>query len=74
MTAGRRLRIATSQTLTFGQRKGSFPGMLTKRMFDVVFVNENDSAGVGVNERADQIVRYSGQTVSVMLAKGKQAG
>lgn len=54
-----------ASTLTIGDRKGEFPGMLQKRTFHVVFVH--DSHGVGVNpfETADKVVEYSGAKVEV---------
>jgi alpha-D-xyloside xylohydrolase len=61
-----------TKTLTLGKRKGEFPGMLKERTFNVVFVNENHGTGVGVTERADQSVSYSGQAISVTATKGKQ--
>jgi alpha-D-xyloside xylohydrolase len=52
-------------TLTIGDRKGQFPGMLEKRTFRVVFVHENHGAGVNVAEDADKVVQYSGQHLTV---------
>ncbi len=54
----------TKQTLTIGDRKGQFPGMLEKRTFRVVFVGENHGAGISPEERPDKTVQYAGkQTV-----------
>jgi alpha-D-xyloside xylohydrolase len=52
-----------AHTLTIGERKGGFPGMLDKRTFLVVFVSENHGTGVGPTERADRTVQYDGDTV-----------
>jgi alpha-D-xyloside xylohydrolase len=54
-----------TQTLTLGERKGEFPGMLKRRTFHVVFVRENHGTGVGVSDRTDRSVQYSGHAVSV---------
>jgi alpha-D-xyloside xylohydrolase len=54
-----------SRTLTIGDRKGSFPGMLESRTFHVVFVGENQGVGVNPAEKADQIVEYSGAKIIV---------
>ncbi len=54
-----------SQTLTIGERKGTFPGMLASRTFHVVFVSENHGAGIPPTDQADKMVRYAGQSVSV---------
>jgi len=53
------------QTLTIGERKGKFPGMLDHRTFRVVFVSEDHGAGIGATDRADKTVTYTGQSVSV---------
>ncbi len=53
------------QTLTIGERKGAFPGMLKDRTFRVVFVREGHGAGGGFTETADKSVTYSGKTISV---------
>ena len=53
------------QTLTIGERKGAFPGMLKERTFRVVFVRENRGAGGGITETADKNVAYSGKAISV---------
>ena len=53
------------QTLTIGEQKGSFPGMLKSRTFQVVFVSENHGVGIDDTEGAAKTVRYAGQSVSV---------
>ena len=55
----------STRTLTIGARKGSFPGMLEHRTFQVTFVNENHGAGVEGATSPDQTVQYSGREVSV---------
>src|SRR5208337_1404536 len=52
------------QTLTIGERKGAFPGMLKDRTIRIVFVRENHGAGEGVTDAADKSVAYSGKAVS----------
>jgi alpha-D-xyloside xylohydrolase len=54
-----------THTLTIGDRTGSFPGMLEKRAFRVVFVTENHGTGGGLTENADRTVRYLGKKISV---------
>jgi len=54
-----------AQTLTVGERKGSFPGMLKSRTFRVVFVGENHGAGIDITERADKTVSYTGESLVV---------
>ena len=52
-------------TLTIGERKGQFPGMLESRAFRVVFVTENHGAGVNPASEPDKIVQYSGKQMTV---------
>ncbi len=54
-----------THTLTIGDRTGSFPGMLEKRTFRVVFVSENHGTGGALTENADKSVQYSGKKISV---------
>jgi alpha-D-xyloside xylohydrolase len=53
------------QTLTIGERKGSFPGMLAERRFQIVFVRENHGAGITAESKPDKVVPYSGMQMSV---------
>ena len=52
-------------TLTIGDRKGQFPGMLESRSFRVVFVSENHGVGVSPADEVDKVVQYSGKQVTV---------
>ncbi len=52
-------------TLTIGDRKGQFPGMLESRAFRVVFVSENHGVGVSPADEADKVVQYSGKQITV---------
>jgi alpha-D-xyloside xylohydrolase len=54
-----------AQSLTIGQRKGQFPGMLENRSFRVVFVRENHGVGVNATDEPDKVVQYSGKQISV---------
>jgi alpha-D-xyloside xylohydrolase len=53
------------QTLTVGERKGHFPGMLESRSFRVTFVGENHGVGVDAAENPDKVVSYSGKALTV---------
>jgi len=53
-----------THTLTIGERKGSFTGMLESRRFNVTFVQENAGAGVE-SSTPDQTVEYSGKEASI---------
>ncbi|MGH3630631.1 MAG: DUF5110 domain-containing protein, partial [Sciscionella sp.] len=54
-----------AQTLTIGDRMGSFPGMLDKRAFHVVFVRDNHGVGGGLTESPDKSVEYSGKKITL---------
>jgi alpha-D-xyloside xylohydrolase len=53
--------------LTIGERKGSFPGMLEKRIFNIVVVTVGKGSGVSVCERPDKQVLYSGKKTTIKL-------
>jgi len=53
------------RVLTIGARQGNFPGMLQRRTFDIVFVSENQGAGILLTDRADHVVTYSGGEVKI---------
>jgi alpha-D-xyloside xylohydrolase len=54
-----------AHTLTIGDRKGQFPGMLENRAFHVVFVRENHGIGVNPADEIDKVVQYAGKQVTV---------
>jgi len=56
-----------SKTLTFGERKGSFPGMLKSRTFNIVLVNKQSGNGVTVATKFKKTVSYNGKEKAVKL-------
>ena len=58
-----------SHTLTIGQRRGSFPGMLRQRTFNVVFVTANHGNGIDVTANPDRVIKYSGLRITRRVAK-----
>lgn len=54
------------QTLTIGDRKGSFPGMLQERTFEIVWVDAKHPAPMDFAAPPKKTVRYSGAEVQVM--------
>jgi len=54
-----------NRILTIGQRKGSFPGMLQKRTFRVVWVQDNHGADIPPEDHPDKVVEYSGNKLEV---------
>jgi alpha-D-xyloside xylohydrolase len=53
--------------LTIGDRRGSFPGMLANRTFNVAFVREGHGAGIEPSRATDQVIQYSGGEASVSV-------
>lgn len=55
------------KVLTISERKGSFPGMLTGRKFNVVKVTNGDGTGMNVAQKPGKVVDYTGMKVIVKL-------
>lgn len=56
-----------ARTLTIGQRKGTFPGMLSERKFRIVMVDKNKGTGPNAGTTSDKEVNYNGAKVVVKL-------
>jgi alpha-D-xyloside xylohydrolase len=54
-----------NSTLIIGARQGSFPGLVRKRKFDIVFVRENHGVGEAVSTSFDREITYNGSEVRV---------
>src|SRR5450755_511659 len=52
-------------TLTIGDRKGDFPGMLKQRTFRVIFVHKDHGVGVGPTDEAEKVITYAGTKLEV---------
>jgi alpha-D-xyloside xylohydrolase len=52
------------RTLTINDRKGSFPGMLQNRKFNIVMVGTGKGAGENTGNEADKIIAYEGRKVT----------
>lgn len=57
------------RTLTICERKGSFPGMLTKRKFCIVRVTKGNGIGIDNVGAYDKTVSYDGKKIVVGLNK-----
>lgn len=57
----------SSRTLTVGDRKGKFPGMLKSRKFNLVVVDHQSGTGTEAAVKADKILSYSGKQVVLKL-------
>ncbi|MFA6400622.1 MAG: glycoside hydrolase family 31 protein [Salinivirgaceae bacterium] len=53
------------KSLTIGERKGSFPGMLIDRKFNIIFVGKNKGTGAALTEKSDKVVSYSGKKLTI---------
>ena len=53
--------------LTIDDRKGSFPGMLNERTFDVVVVSKDHGTGVGITGNPDKVITYQGSQQVVQM-------
>jgi len=55
------------KALTIGDRKGTFPGMITDRKFNIILVAKNKAAGTESVVKFDKVVTYNGKKVVVKL-------
>ena len=53
--------------LTIGARAGSYPGMLSSRVFEIVLVTKTRPVGFSFTPTPDRTVTYSGETLTIPL-------
>jgi len=53
--------------LTINDRKGTYPGMLTDRKFNIVLVGKNKGTGESLSATYDKIVSYFGKKVIISV-------
>ncbi|MCG6958416.1 DUF5110 domain-containing protein, partial [bacterium BMS3Abin03] len=53
--------------LTINDRRGSFPGMLIERRFNIVAVGKNKGVGTNSVDNFDKMITYKGKKVIVKL-------
>ena len=56
-----------SRTVSFGARKGQFPGMLKNRRFNVVLITKDAPKTLNFDNPEGTMVQYNGKAVSVKL-------
>lgn len=56
------------KTLAFGARAGSFPGMLARRTFRVVWARPGQGIGLAPAASADQTITYDGKAITLQKA------
>ena len=54
-----------TKTLTIGNRKGEYPGMLKQRKTNIVFVDENHGTGLAIEKQSPKEVNYTGRSVLI---------
>ena len=55
------------KVLIIGNRKGSFPGMLKERKFNIVMVSKTNGIGMDNVKKYDKVITYNGKKVAVKL-------
>ena len=56
-----------TRTLTIGERKGDFKGMLKQRRFNVVVVNRDNAKALNLENPVGTMVQYNGKQTSIQL-------
>ena len=56
-----------ASTLTLGQRKGSFDGMIEERTFKIVLVSEENGCGIEEAKKYERLVDYKGEKIQVQF-------
>ena len=56
-----------TRTLTIGQRKGQFDGMLKTRRFNIVYVTKAKPRALNLTKPMGKLVQYTGSAVKVKL-------
>ena len=55
------------KTLTIGNRKGEFAGMLKQRTFNVIKVSKEQPVGINQNNKSDKVITYSGSELKIKI-------
>ncbi len=55
-----------TKTLSIGEREGSYIGMLEKRVFNLVLVNEKNGIGIG-SSQSSKVVGYDGKSIKIVF-------
>ena len=56
-----------AKTVSFGARKGQFPGMLKNRQFNVVLISKDASQPLNLDNPTGKFVNYNGKAISINL-------
>jgi alpha-D-xyloside xylohydrolase len=58
--------------LIIGERKGSFPGMLNTRLFNIINVAPGSGTGMDAVKKYNKVVTYTGEKVVVRIKENKE--
>lgn len=53
--------------LTIDKRKGSFPGMVERRSFQITIIGKSKGTGIEINKSPDKTVQYTGEEQVIQL-------
>jgi alpha-D-xyloside xylohydrolase len=53
--------------LTISDRKGSFPGMVKQRRFNIILVRKDHGTDAGISSKTDKTINYSGEAIAINL-------
>jgi alpha-D-xyloside xylohydrolase len=56
-----------NRRLTIADRKGSFPGMLKERSFNLIIVGPDHGIGVAATGNPDKVILYQGERQTVQF-------
>jgi alpha-D-xyloside xylohydrolase len=56
-----------TKTITMGDRKGSFEGMLPKRTFRINLITPNEATGCDLDAKGNKEVRYEGKKLMIKM-------
>lgn len=55
--------------LTIGERKGNFPGVLTEREFQIVWISKEHPVGISLRAIPNQVIHYNGKPITINLSR-----
>ena len=56
-----------AKTVSFGARKGQFPGMLKNRQFNIVLISKDAPQPLNLDNPTGKLVNYNGKAISINL-------
>jgi alpha-D-xyloside xylohydrolase len=56
-----------AKTVSIGNRKGSFPGMLEQRIFNIIFITPNQPQPLDFEKQSNKKIQYTGKSLSIKM-------